>query len=83
VSDRRLSSGERLVCDGRIQLTRDGERFETFVRILTRDALEELTIVLHDAAMVSFAKIGEARNAGRLAPVDGVESGKDMRPCTF
>jgi hypothetical protein len=32
---------------------------------------------------LSFAKIGEARNAGRLAPVDGIESGKDMGPCTF
>ena len=32
---------------------------------------------------VSFAKIGEARSAGRLAPVDGIESGKDMGPCTF
>ena len=32
---------------------------------------------------VSFAKIGVVLKAGRVAPADGIESGKDSGPCTF
>jgi hypothetical protein len=50
---------------------------------IVQNARRRIGVAQQHFHRVSFAKIGEARNAGRLAPVDGIESGKDMRSCTF